>query len=335
MRPDASDWDEDDLLEMIALGIQESIELDYKQCDALQKTDGKKNEISKDVSAFANSAGGTLVYGMIEDGHVPIKLDCGFDPEEISKEWLEQVINSRIQRRIDGIRINQVQLVKHAPGRVVYVVSIPQSTRAPHQAADKRFYKRFNYASVPMEEYEIRDVTHRTSAPDLFVQFQFSGDSDSVELTEGKGGYFRSVGLIAKAWNESTTSAPHVVFHFYIDERCHIEEAGQGANLSQSLEKLSTLIDGKKLQQRKLTVLWGDDKNLPLFLGVKVDLPVTPMRISIPVGPNTFILGYTIGAPGMPPKQGVTVIRIKDRLALLEAVGDERTLAELHSKQGA
>lgn len=138
------EWDEDDLLKLISMSEKESIELDYKACDALAQTDGKKNEISKDISAYANSAGGAIVYGIVENGHVPIRLDVGFDPTLISKEWLEQVINSRIHRRIDGIKINQVELAQSAPGKVAYVVYVPQSSRAPHQAADKRFYKRFN-----------------------------------------------------------------------------------------------------------------------------------------------------------------------------------------------
>lgn len=82
------------------LGVQESLELDYKQSAALERTDVRKNELSKDVSAFANSAGGTILYGMKENGRIPIALDSGCDPNEISKEWIEQVINSRIQRRI-------------------------------------------------------------------------------------------------------------------------------------------------------------------------------------------------------------------------------------------
>src|SRR2546428_396521 len=95
-----SEWEEADILELIKEGVQESVTLDYKACDALGKSDAKKNELSKDVSAFANSAGGTIVYGVLENGHVPVSIDRGYDPFDISKEWLEQVINSRIQRRI-------------------------------------------------------------------------------------------------------------------------------------------------------------------------------------------------------------------------------------------
>ena len=43
------EWDEDDLQSLIDTPVQESISLDYKQCDALAKTDKKKNEVSKDV----------------------------------------------------------------------------------------------------------------------------------------------------------------------------------------------------------------------------------------------------------------------------------------------
>ena len=59
------EWDEDDILSMIKDEVQESINLDYKACDSLGKSDGRKREISKDVSAFANSAGGTIIYGIL------------------------------------------------------------------------------------------------------------------------------------------------------------------------------------------------------------------------------------------------------------------------------
>jgi hypothetical protein len=177
--------EEEDLLELINTQTQESITLDYKDSAALQKTQSRKTEISKDVSAFANSAGGTIVYGISEDPndrHFPGSIDSGCDPSDITMEWLEQVINSNIQRRIDGLKINQVHLRKTHPGRVAYVVYIPQSNRAPHQAADKRFYKRYNFESVPMEEYEVRDVALRRVGPDLTVKVKMKRPSPREEI---------------------------------------------------------------------------------------------------------------------------------------------------------
>lgn len=160
-------WKEEDILNLIHNKVRESLNLEYKSCDALAKTEGKRKEISKDVSAFANSAGGTIVYGVTENRstHEPDDIDIGYDPQDISDEWLEQVINSNIQRRIDGIRINTVALINTRPGQVLYVVYIPESNLAPHMAADNRFYKRFNFESVPMEEYEIRYLTRREHYP--------------------------------------------------------------------------------------------------------------------------------------------------------------------------
>src|SRR5690606_27296901 len=89
---------EADIQELIQQKIQENMFLDYKQIDSLGKSDGKKKEISKDISSFANSGGGTLIYGVVEDGQIPTKIDEGVNPKEIDKEWLENVITTNIHR---------------------------------------------------------------------------------------------------------------------------------------------------------------------------------------------------------------------------------------------
>lgn len=169
------DWHERDLLQNIQDQIKESLTLEYKGSQALTKDDRSRNELAKDVSAFANSAGGTIVYGIAEDNqkHFPSRIDDGVDPNMISKEWVEQVINSTIHPRIAQIFINQVDLLTSHPGRVAYVLEIPQSvTNAPHQAPDHKYYKRYNFMSEPMEDYEIRDIIHRAQAPDLDVKVE-------------------------------------------------------------------------------------------------------------------------------------------------------------------
>lgn len=154
---------EDDILLFITNKVHENISLEYKQCAALSKTDKAKNEISKDVSAFANSIGGTIIYGIKEDGHIPLRIDNGFDPKEISKEWIESVIESTIHPKIEKVEITPIEL-KANPGICIYVLNIPQSTRAPHQASDYRYYKRYNFQSKPMEDYEIKDIANRRAA---------------------------------------------------------------------------------------------------------------------------------------------------------------------------
>ena len=163
---DPTTWDESDLLQLIQTKQEEHLQLEFKGAIALGDSDGKKTEISKDVSAFANSAGGTLLYGMDEQSDEPnyAKALSPINPASFSKEWLEQVINSRIHPRVERMVVNPVELRTKHPGEFAYVVWIPESATA-HQASDKKYYKRFNFQSVPMEDYEIRQAMNRASGP--------------------------------------------------------------------------------------------------------------------------------------------------------------------------
>jgi len=162
MRP-LQEWDESDLDLLIQNKVEESLTLDYKASDALEKNnDRKKKELAKDVSAFANSDGGMLIYGIAEDGNVPTRIDEGTDQTFITKEWLEQVISSHVHPAIEGILIKPIPLGSKSPNAVAYVIQIPKATSlAPHQATDYRYYKRLNFESKPMEDYEVRDLMRR------------------------------------------------------------------------------------------------------------------------------------------------------------------------------
>ena len=160
-----------DVQRLVENGIEGSLSLEYKSSDALALTDGKKREISKDISAMANSAGGQILYGIIEKNRKPTWDDPGVDPTRFSKETLEQIIDSNVRPRIDGLLISPVSL---SSGRVVYIATVPQAlARAPHQASDRRYYIRQNFQVVPMEDFQIRDAFRRATSPDLFVSFAF------------------------------------------------------------------------------------------------------------------------------------------------------------------
>lgn len=51
------EWEESDILSMIENGVPESLNLEFKACDALTN-ERWRTELVKDISAFANSAGG-------------------------------------------------------------------------------------------------------------------------------------------------------------------------------------------------------------------------------------------------------------------------------------
>ena len=310
MTKDPWTWVEADLLDLIRLGVQESLELDYKRSEALSKMDSKKTEISKDVSAFANSAGGVLVYGLAEDGHIPTAIDGGVDPAELSKEWLEQVINSRIQRRIDGLRVNQVLLSTTSPGRVAYVVSIPQSARAPHQASDKRFYKRFNFESVPMEEYEVRDVANRTSAPALDIEFSFKPGGATATLEPSDDSWFSEIDVAATITNHSSAVAEYAVIHIFVDSRIRLGRLSPDVRLNP--DESSLTFEAKQLALTKLTTLWDRSRGIPLFNGISAEVSSVPFKMILPRSEQPFALRYTIGSPGMDIRDEYVFVFVSD-----------------------
>jgi hypothetical protein len=149
----------------------------------LGKNDKKKIELAKDVSAFANSAGGFIVYGLKEENHVADSITF-IDGNDITKEWIEQVIQTRIQRKIDDIKITPVRFNNDIQ-KSVYVIKIPESSLAPHMTSDKRFYKRYNFESVQMEEYEIRNLYNRKEKTKLLIN-NITTSKDSEYENEGE-----------------------------------------------------------------------------------------------------------------------------------------------------
>ncbi len=202
-----------DLEKLVDDGIGESLTLEYKASLALSKDSKPRDELCKDVSAFANSAGGQIVYGVEEDKNLPTKIDDGADPS-ITKEWIEQVIDSRIQPRIEGLIIKPIQLAKGFG----FVITIPQATsRAPHQAADKKYYKRQNFQSVPMEDYEIRDVLRRATTPVLHVLLSFDGAKTANLVFAPQQEISRAVTLNVLVTNQSAQPAYHAALYVGLD----------------------------------------------------------------------------------------------------------------------
>jgi len=150
------DFTEQDILNILNSRLEESINIEFKSGEALSNLQGHKKEISKDVSAFANSDGGLIFYGVNEDNHIASSLSY-IDGNQFNKEWLENIITTTIQQRIDGLKIIPVRF-ENKIEQTVYVVKIPKSSNSPHLHADKRYYRRYNFQSVAMEEYEVRDA---------------------------------------------------------------------------------------------------------------------------------------------------------------------------------
>jgi len=158
-----------DIEGLTSSGEAESVVLDYKA--TIAGSDRDKAELAKDVSAFANSEGGFIIVGVEESRGKPVHPPAGVDRmlgQQKVEEWIDQVIASNISPRVPIT----MRVIDHAddPNRCLVVVYAAVSPRAPHMVTaegDNRYYRRYfkrqQYQSLPAEEYEVRELFHRSS----------------------------------------------------------------------------------------------------------------------------------------------------------------------------
>lgn len=177
----------EDLQFLIDAHAEEHLQLEFKAAGALDNSDGKKHEIAKDITAMANAEGGLLIYGMAEKNQCASEFSF-VDGQALSKEWLENVIQSRIFRSIPDILIYPVRY-KNEISKSIYIVKISKSKISPHMASDGKYYKRLNFKVRAMEESEVREAYFRKGEADLRI--------DNVVIREagsnGQAGKLQSV----------------------------------------------------------------------------------------------------------------------------------------------
>ena len=163
----------------------ESLFLEFKTCNELRprggvdakgrprSLDNVKKELSRDVSAFLNSAGGRIIYGIREDGS-----SSGSWAKETDRKGAFQGKDPREDRVTEWIRAH----VQPPPHVNVYsvlvdrddpesspwflVVEIPQGLLA-YMAKDDIFHKRVSNVRKHMAQYEVMDVMNRARGATL------------------------------------------------------------------------------------------------------------------------------------------------------------------------
>jgi Putative DNA-binding domain len=197
-----------DLQRLVDEALEESLTLDYKASPALTRDGKGPDELCKDVSALANSAGGQLVYGIEEDKFTkkPSRVDDGVADPKVTREWIEQILNSRVQPRMSGVTTTRIDMEN---GKFGYMISVSPTQTGPHQAPHQKYYRRFDLQSVPMHDYEIKDVVRRSTTPSLYVKFAFTnGERTTLEFPPTRDSS-DEVRLLGTLGNNSSQPAFH------------------------------------------------------------------------------------------------------------------------------
>lgn len=210
------DWDEEYLLN---LPVGEFDWLEIKGRRGLDLTLNNVNErdvrqnLSKAISAFANSGGGILVLGLsdpqrswqVDDGGIDLAVKGSS-----TREWLEDIIPTLVDLplssfnvyMVDDSTINNSQI---ASDRGVFIIEIFDSKQAPHQANDNKYYARVGGKSRPIGHRLVADIFGRRQYPKIQLEFSIEV-STYIERNSFVG--ISSSPLFGQAKNQDAQTKP-------------------------------------------------------------------------------------------------------------------------------
>jgi hypothetical protein len=297
-----------DLEKLIAGGGGESLTLEFKASPALRKD--KVDEICKDIPAMANSAGGQIIYGVAEDKKTKtFSLDGGVTDPKITLEWLDQVLNSKIQPRMSGVRLQEIKM---ASGMAV-IATIPQTQTGPHQSPDGKYYKRFELHAVPMHDYELRDIMRRSVAPQPFLRLTFeAGLSTNLQFPPNEE-ISRPVELLFTIGNRSAEPARFVIAEIGIDPSLNIEG-------HENFDNIGFAADGEGDALCWLRRTLGGPDQFPIFKEAmqQISRPNLTVSVASRFMLWEFLIKATLSSPGFNGTQRWRIRRVGGQIRIEE-----------------
>jgi hypothetical protein len=169
-----------DINVLIANGVRESRQLDYKEI-LPGATDEDKREFLSDVSSFANAAGGFILYGVKEQRDATNKATgipesaSGLSGVNLDAESLrlQNLLRDSVDPRIPTVQFKAIEGFTDGP---MLAVRIARSWASPHMVTLKnlsRFYSRNSNGKFQMDTREIRAAfTLSESVPERVRRFR-------------------------------------------------------------------------------------------------------------------------------------------------------------------
>nr|WP_319372438.1 ATP-binding protein [uncultured Methanobacterium sp.] len=134
--------------------------LEYKSSLDIYNNDHKRS-LLKAVSAFANTNGGLLIYGVEEDEGIPTEINgITVNNKDELGIWIEQYVGSNSEPRIPSLEIEFID--KNNSSNVFILVKVPRSWNSPHRVSmgpnTQKFYIRRGRFSEEMDYFELKNA---------------------------------------------------------------------------------------------------------------------------------------------------------------------------------
>jgi len=153
-----------DLTALVSNSVEEGRQLEFKR-ELPGSADSDKRELCADVSSFANTAGGYLLFGVDEEKGAASAIPGlqSIEPDETILR-IEQILAAGIDPPIPGVACRPIPIDS---GQNVIAVHIPRSWRSPHlvkHGVSFRMYARTSRGKQPLDSQEIRRVFESTGS---------------------------------------------------------------------------------------------------------------------------------------------------------------------------
>jgi len=180
-----------DLERLVENAVAESRTIEYKS-QLPGGTDAEKKEFLADVSAFANTVGGDLLYGVAEKGGVVVAID-GVEIANTDAAILkyESIIMTGTEPKISV----QMKCIETPEKKTVLLVRVAKSWCAPHRVVFKghgKFHARNSGGKYSLDTWQLRDafnlsqtLIERMKEFRIGRIFEVSAGNTPVQLDDG------------------------------------------------------------------------------------------------------------------------------------------------------
>lgn len=149
-----------DIQILVDAGVMENRQLDYKRELPRNLGGDNKREFCKDVAAFANSEGGTLIYGINEtESGQPDIVGIEIQDVDTLTQQLNQIIRANIEPTLYDFALKVIPI--NGENNYLLLVDIAKSWSGPHAVkvnqSTYRFFTRVNTDNVGLDIPGIRN----------------------------------------------------------------------------------------------------------------------------------------------------------------------------------
>jgi hypothetical protein len=145
---------ESDLIEQISAGVPEGVLVDYKR-EMYGRGDADAKEFLKDISSFANTAGGHLIIGVDEAAGIPTGISALRDDPDQDLQRLENLARDGLEPRISGLRMRTLPV---GGGGYVLILRIPKSWNPPHRVSARNTNRLYGRNSAGAYEFSVEQL---------------------------------------------------------------------------------------------------------------------------------------------------------------------------------